>query len=148
MRAKQLRFPDELSLDVPATDGTDELPAADGQSPANAVIAGRVESRVGTGLAGLTVVVVHRGAGADEELAAKARTEGNGDFRLVLADFGAVLVITVAFRVLDEHQHVLVEGVLDVALNAGEGWMQLMVPLEETEVSNCPRPASGTPRRP
>jgi hypothetical protein len=123
-----------LFLDVPVTDGAGELPAADGQPPVNAVIAGRVESRAGTGLAGLTVAVVHRGAGAGEELAAQARTDGDGDFRVVLAGFGTLLMMTVAFRVLDEHQDVLVDDVLDVALTAGEGRVQLMVLLGETEV--------------
>jgi hypothetical protein len=134
MSAKQLRFLGELQLEVAARDGGDELAAPDGQPPANAVIAERVESRAGTGLAGLTVAVVDRGATAGEELAAQAQTDGNGDFRLVLAGLGALLVITVAFRVLDEHQDVLVDDVLDVGLNAGEGRVRLMVPLEETEV--------------
>lgn len=136
MSMKQLRFSGELLLDVPAADGADELPTANGQPFANAVIAGRVESQAGTALAGLTVAVVHRGAGAGDELAAQARTDGNGDFRLILAGFGALPVITVAVRVLDEHQDVLLdEDVLGVALNAGAGRVQLMVPLEETEVS-------------
>lgn len=98
-----------MLLDVAATDGAGEPSAADGQPLVNAVIAGRVESRAGAGLADLTVAVVPRGAGACEELAAQARTGRNGDFRLVLAGFGAPPAITVAFRVLDEHQDVLVD---------------------------------------
>jgi len=109
MSAKQLRFSGEVLLDVAATDGAGEPSAADGQPLVNAVIAGRVESRAGAGLADLTVAVVPRGAGACEELAAQARTDRNGDFRLVLAGFGAPPAITVAFRVLDEHQDVLVD---------------------------------------